>query len=203
MDNVYTAFKPFYFFSKLLGAFSMTFEGPVKNGVLKTKIWDVLVSLLFVFLIFVMIAVKFRNVNVIRVNSSIFAFAWNYLIVLELSFLIIQLCFQNFRCYEIKNFLKTLNDFDLDLEKLGIIVKFKAHKKLAFFSAFAVFLLNLLLGLITMMFYFINNSVEQRNLFVVYSYSHKNMFKIFFTFQLSLASFFVKDRFKILNSFLK
>ena len=203
MDNVYTAFRPFYLFSKLIGAFSMTFEGSVKNGVLKTKIWDIVISILSICLIFVMIFVKFQNVNVVRVNSSFFSITWNYLIVLELFFLIIHLCFQHRRCYKIKNLLKALNKFDLDLEKFGFFVEFKEHKKLAYFSASAVFILNLLLGFITLFFYFHNNSIEQRNFLVVYSYGHKNMFKLFFAFQLFLANSFVKYRLKLLNSFFK
>jgi hypothetical protein len=203
MENVYTAFKPLYLVSKLFGAFPMSFEGPARNGVLKTKIRGLIASFASIAFMVFMIVMKFSNKNLLSISSSVFLIAWNYLVVLELSFLIIQLCFQLHKVNEYRDFLKLLNDFDITASQLGLKVNFKRHKWLACLTVLSIFIVNISGSIVTVIFYHLNGFVKQMNGLVAYSYAHKNFFKLFFVMQLLLASFAVKERFELLNNFLR
>lgn len=202
MENVYSVFKPFYLFSKMFGAFPMSFEGSTRNGVMKTKVHDVFISFLSLCFFFFLLIVKIHNKNAVRSASNILAIAWNYSVVVELLFLVVQLSFQVKHCREMKSFLKLLHSFDIDAKQLGLQVNFKQHKKFAIFSVFLVIAINFTSGLVTVLFYYYIEYVTKMNWIIGYAYAHKNLFKLFFAFQLLLVCFSVKDRFKLLNEYL-
>jgi hypothetical protein len=56
MENIFTVTKPFYYLSKLMGLFPMTFDGPIEKGNFSIKWHDIFasgVALLVTFVIFV------------------------------------------------------------------------------------------------------------------------------------------------------
>lgn len=205
MSNVFTVSKFFYFFAKAFGAFPMTYEGPTRNGNLKTKWHDVLYSILCFCVVFFMLFKKFTSENSVTSDSTIVAITWNYSIILELSMLVIQLCHQIHRRHEIKSFLKLLNEIDLEMKQLGLQVDYKLHRKVVNFSTFLLVVINVVIGVFLPIFYFYTNFVLRYKLNIVVSiaYGYKNIFKFFYVIQLFLASFAVQDRLKLLNGFLR
>jgi hypothetical protein len=133
----------------------------------------------------------------------VFSIAWNYLVVLELFFILIQLSFQALQIRKYKKFLKLLNDFDEDAKMLGVQVNFAKHKKTASVAVLTIFAIVLSLGAVSSVFYSLNGLLVSMNEVVFYIYIHKNFYKLMFSFQLSLVGFAVKDRFKLINDFLE
>jgi hypothetical protein len=203
MENVFTAFKPFYLLSKLIGTFPMTFQGQAKNGNFKTKLFDAVYSIISCCAIFFMIYMKFSSDNLVRSESMIVYIIWSYSIVFELLTLLIQLWFQIYHRHEIELFLKLLHEFDNEVKALGLQVNIKTHKRVAFIAAFLVVGINTLIGIIMPIIYFQTSLIILFNWIVAISYGYKNVFKLFYSFQLFLANFAIQDRMKLMNDFLR
>lgn len=119
MENIYTAVKPFYTFSKVLGLFPLSFVGAAAKGVLKTKCYDVLISSCAFALLAVLIFLKIYFQNFILTESSILSRASTISVLFALFLFLISFWYQVSKMKKIKRFLKMLDNFDVEVSKLN------------------------------------------------------------------------------------
>lgn len=132
MDSIYKSFKPFYYLSKLLGVFPMSFQGKAGNGELKTKWHDFVISILsFTFLICLITSqIKFNNF--LKSDSSISTKASEISVLIALFFLLISFVFQISKRHQIVNFLKLLNSYDIEVKTMKMKIVFCKTKVFIF-----------------------------------------------------------------------
>jgi hypothetical protein len=123
MENIFTSLRPFTTFAKLLGAFPLSFEGRVRNGNLKTKFFDALISIFIIFAL--SIGFWCRILELDFFTSRILMRLLVYSQTFEFVTLCIKLIYQNVKRKSYRKVLKLLDEFD---EKVNKIHK-KPHKK--------------------------------------------------------------------------
>jgi hypothetical protein len=128
MENIYSTFSCFYIFAKVLGAFPMSFDGPIANGKIKTRKFDILIScfitLLIIFLVYAETDVQMSAVF----GGTILTKAWDIFLIFGLLTLLIKLFYQIFKHKNIKRILKLLNDFDVKVNILNQSEKKQVEK---------------------------------------------------------------------------
>lgn len=115
MENIFTSVQPFYVLAKVLGTFPMSFDGPACKGLFKVKWHDLTVSaLLFAFLL-TLSFLKISLADSFIVESVVLQEAWGLSLIAGLYITLAQLAFQIYKRNEIKQFLRHLDDFDLEV----------------------------------------------------------------------------------------
>lgn len=115
MDNIYTTVQAFATLLKVLGVFPMSFEGPARKGVLKTKFRDVVITIFPVSVLIVLILFALLDHKLVTIESSILAKAWNFCLILGLFMLLVAFVYQIIHRHNIRDLLQLLDNFDQEV----------------------------------------------------------------------------------------
>lgn len=203
MENIYSTAKPFYLLAKLVGVFSMSFQGPMLKGQLVTKWNDVFVLIISFATLLSLIIIKMNVESFIENESSILIKAWDFALLAGLLMLFITLSFQTWRKQEIKEFLKVIYNFDLEAKKLGIEIDHKKHRQVTYFATLSVIVINTFVNMALPSAYVYSGFVKSMKFIVPFAYGYIGLFKLYYTYQFSLASIAIRARFRLLNNFLR
>lgn len=112
MRNIYTSIRPFYFLSKAMGLFPLSFVGPVDKGNFKVKWYDVLISICSFSLMLSLMLLNIYILEPVVIDSNILMKSWEFSLEYGFAMTIVQYCYQNMKRNQVKKFLKELNLFD-------------------------------------------------------------------------------------------
>jgi len=124
MENIYTSVRPFYFVTKALGLFPMTFEGPPDKGIFYVKWHDVIVCLFALGMPFVFIMLIIFLEDGPASSSAMLSDAWKIHFVFSLILIFIQLIIQIASHKSIVKFLDAISIID---KKVSMILTFFFH----------------------------------------------------------------------------
>lgn len=130
MENIYTCSKPFYIFSKVLGLFPMSFDGPASKGFLKRTWHDILTSSCSLSVLVALIALQLIYGKLFQPGAPIFFKVWQLSIISCLFMLFIQFFVQIHKRNRIQEFFGLLHKFDSEVkssftEDFAVIADFK------------------------------------------------------------------------------
>jgi hypothetical protein len=111
MENIFTTFRPFAIFAKYLGLFPRSFEGKVRNGILKVKSSDVFISILIFSLVNTFTLLKALSVDYSHENSLL-AMMYVHSLNFEYVTLFIKLLYQNLKNKNYQKILSLIDKFD-------------------------------------------------------------------------------------------
>lgn len=218
MDNVYTSFRPVFLFARILGLFPMSFEGPITKGFLKTKLFGLTCSGLAFSSLSALIFVQIKYNHELD-HPTISKVAWYISFDFTMISLLLQFGLQFIKRNEIRKFLTLLNEFDdqvsatemcpfmvlfqtfyFQAKKLEVQINHKSHKTTALVAIIAIIIISLLtFGLVPLISIMWDIYPD---LIAYFSYLTANIYKLFFTYQFTLATLSVRERFKLLNFYL-
>lgn len=118
MDNIYTSFYPIYIFLKVLGNFSLSFDGSVANGRFRKKFSNVFFFCLMSFSLAFSIFINIRLQDVQRTSSLLLRHAWEISLILFLSAGALNHGYQAVTNTKIAEFLRLLNKFDVKVKSM-------------------------------------------------------------------------------------
>jgi hypothetical protein len=115
MENFFSSSKPFYFLTKTLGLFPMSFVGSEVKGVLQTK-WHGILSSVFSFsLLIVLIFLNSTPEELVLSSSQMLTEIWKVQVVLLLLFVFLQFIYQIHKRDSIAQFLQSVNKIDIKI----------------------------------------------------------------------------------------
>lgn len=112
MENIYSTSYSLYILLKTFGLISLSYDGPVINGVLRVKFYDIAIKLLFVTISVLMIALFCQKDMTISNHSLIVVSGWNDSLFCGLISCLGLNIYQPFISKSICDILKSINSFD-------------------------------------------------------------------------------------------
>lgn len=200
MENFYTAIEPFCILSKFLGFFPLSFDSPVRKGVLQTKNTDLISSAICVIILLIISQQACDIAQNSSGNENFFrAKVWSWILMFgTISIVILNFVYQMINLKKIVNFFHHLHSCDLKFYMLNAQVNHKRDKILiAIASISALFL---------PMFYYVfmisAAYLMNQNLGLIWNlmYDTYLVFKCYFFVQFIVAAYAVRERLKALNN---
>lgn len=116
MENIYTAARPLYILTKVLGLFLLTQEGPTAKGLFKLKWHGIVYCLLTLLLpVALIVLIVCHDAQVDRIIQ-----AWIIFTNFDTLLLCSQFFYQTGKRNSILNFLEAVNEFDRKVVKLNL-----------------------------------------------------------------------------------
>lgn len=115
MDNIYTAFRPFYIAMKVLGIFPVSFEGPARKGILRQTFSDIFLSCISIIPFITLFVVSCSRQNSMDLASQILPRAWSLSNLFCLTMLVLSYSYQIAKRGSIIKFLELLEGFDKEV----------------------------------------------------------------------------------------
>lgn len=198
MENFYTAIEPFCIISKFLGFLPLSFEGPIRKGILKTKNFDLISSAIW---IVILMTISIQACDIASKSSQNFfrAQVWSWILMTgAMSIVVVNFVYQMIKLKKIVNFFHHLHSCDLKLYTLNAQVNHKRDKIfIAMISISALF---------CPMFYYIFMIIAayllNQNLGLIWNlmYDVYLMYKCYLFVQFITAAYAVRERLKALNN---
>lgn len=219
MENIFSASKPFLSFSKILGLFPLSFDGPERKGFLKIKLSGLVFSC---FSCLFLVYITWANLTFMKLltnESVILVNAWNIAKTIETLVLFYLFGYQAFKCKNVLKFLRIVEGIDESVRqyallilsfKLGLFVYFqfkvcnievdhKTHKKFAFLTIFIVITTTAIISSFMPLLYIFNGHADattvDANLKIIFTH----LIKLVYNAQFILAILVIQTRFKALN----
>lgn len=217
MENIFTAVKPFYFATKCLGLFPLSFDGTDTQGRFKSSWTDVAASLLALSASLAAVILIFTDLSVS--NSALLHKLWIMQTILCTSSLSIPFFYQISKRQSIVNFLHAVNKIDAKVNYFFIMKKFKilfVLKRFIFqlktlflypnFKHHKRFILQLFIGFMGILFIvamlgYRFSVVQRLSLFPSCALQFVGIY--FFACQFCCAALLIRGRFKLLNGYLQ
>lgn len=118
MENTFTVAKPFLIYSKVVGYFPMSFDGPTRKGFLRTK-WTDVVSSLFMILLLAIFFV-YNLLSDVSVNkSSVLSYGWRLSITVEYFSFLYLIFYQIAKRKNVKKLLEKIQQTDEEVRLLS------------------------------------------------------------------------------------
>lgn len=203
MKNIYTTAKPFYLPAKIFGLFPLTFtESKAKTSYI-VKFLDVFLTSLSFIVVLMLIYLKLNSSRFIESDSLILVRAWNIGLIFDLTGLLLILTLQVIKRNDIKKLFTLLRKFDDDFKLLGLEVDAVKHRKFVGFITVTFITINTLMYILLPISYIQSGFVTSFDATIPFTYSFFGLYKCLFVLQFSFASLAIRERFKMLNNFLK
>jgi hypothetical protein len=113
MENFFSSSKPFYFLTKTLGLYPMSFVGSEVKGVLQTKWHGILSSVISFSLLIILVFLSSTPAEQITSSSQMLSDIWKIQVVLLLLFVSLQFIYQIHKRDSIAYFLQSVNKIDI------------------------------------------------------------------------------------------
>jgi len=195
--NVYSAVKPFYFVSKLLGIFPKTFIGPAEKGVLQKTFFDGFTSCCA---FIIMIACGIANAVLsepFAINSVILQSAWNVILVISLFTFSLMFIIEIRRSDSIVAFLKHVEEYDKEARLLNIQPDFDQHKRFVTKVTTCTAIVTCLFTSVDPILNLLRGQISMNEI----SYSYLQFYISAYILQFIFACLAIRVRFKELNRF--
>lgn len=218
MENIFTSARPFLILMKYLGLFPVTFDG----SHLRITWSNHLISCCKLMLWITVVVVNVLNFELIPVTSIIIKNVFNVSLAFGLCSVLVMSCFQWFQCKHILRLLESIKVFDTNvciikglgdqsivdihthifqLKSLSVNVDFKIHKR--FSVSFTVFTIALV---VVVMFAGNVSYLGSEIVFIdvmISSFAYVLLYSCMFILQFIFASLAIRERFKLLNDYLR
>jgi hypothetical protein len=195
MENIFTSSSSILLQAKVFGFFPMSFEVPARKGIFKVKWYNLVATFISAVLQIVLFSEFFVQTNG-TAPTEIITIAWSATRNLEGFFYFIFFCCQIWNRRKVVKFLELL--FEVD-GNLCIQIDHKKHKKISStFTITSIVIASIYSSVISLMRYF--QGYDNQVILIPRFFVQQN-FKIFFLVQFILASFALRERFRLINDF--
>jgi hypothetical protein len=202
MENFYTTIQPLCVFGNILGFFSFSFEGETRKGHLVVKKLTVFQIALAIFTLCTVMIVNAIQYKTDLVERDFFEYrVWSWVLIFNLPTVLILIIIQMARHKRIKEFFVEMHACDQKISKLNILIDHARQKKViigllsvSVFGTVAHYLHVLLRG---------RHTLDVSTVIQEFFYAYYLLYECFMLFQLTIYSFIIRERFKILQNYLK
>jgi len=200
MENIYSVAKPFCLLLKLLGLFPLSFSG----GNLKYRWFDFIAFLGPLIVSIVLVILNILTDEVALGTSKILLKAWNILLIFCLICITVLIFYQQCKRHSIMRFFSIIQEFDRKAERLGMKVDFRQQKKriaLVASSFIGACMLNYILTPLMVFEYF--NQTGRIESVMMMSYCYLLVMTTALQLQFTFVALALRDRFVLINNFLR
>ncbi|CRK87754.1 CLUMA_CG001567, isoform A [Clunio marinus] len=200
MENIFTTSQPFLKLAAVIGVFPMTFHGPSRKGELKTKWWNVVISITVFTTLVIFIFLQTMTSTTSKLPSKISSNAWYTLFNLEFIGHLILYIGQCYRRNHVLEFLKLLQSFDDRYIQLSCVeFNYRRQRMLVTSTTWFIVITAISMSALAPLYWLCKNKPELINYGISATFLLSNLLKMFYVSQFSFACTAITLRFEFMK----
>lgn len=204
MENFYTSIEPLCIFQRFLGFFPQTFEKPVTEGYLSATNCSIIQTICAIIVILASIIGNIIHFYVYEINKGSFFTdsIWNWILMLGMTFVLLQFIYQMNKMDEIKMFFKLMHSIDVKLSYLTCGIDFIEERK--FVKKLSVIFACLLIARVPIvaLLGFEYNVYNVETMVSEIMYNIHLSYECLFCLQFFVFTYILRERFRLLRGFI-